>query len=135
MSRIIVNIHSNDGIKTEIEGHNQGRLTVERTPPTGPTSGMGYGGGEILCFAAATCLYNNIQRLARDRAITLHTIEIEVIGVWEDMNPSAQEISLRPTVTAEINPDELKALICDAFGDSSVANTLSHGVPVMLKLA
>ncbi len=61
MPEFVVNIRSRDHIEAHITDLGEGRLQVNRSPKVGIPTGMGYGGAEILCFAAATCLYNNIQ--------------------------------------------------------------------------
>ena len=59
MPQIVVNLHTKDGITTEIEGAGAGKLTAERTPHLGLPGGMGFGGGEALCLAVGACFYNN----------------------------------------------------------------------------
>ena len=46
MTTVRVNIHSSDGIRTEIVGRGAGKLFAERNPRIGTRGGMGYGGIE-----------------------------------------------------------------------------------------
>ena len=134
MTKVLVNIHSSEGITTEIKGVSQGRLLVERRPRVGTPGGMDFGGGEILCFAAGTCLYNYLRRIANDRGIILTKIAIEVTAEWDDPSPVAREIRILPRIEAEASPSEIQELINRALEESSVANTLQRGVPVRIFL-
>jgi uncharacterized OsmC-like protein len=132
MTFVNVRIHSTEGIETEIEGLGTGKLTAERQPKIGVRGGMGFGGGEILCFAAGTCFYNNLRREANNRNIELDVIAIEISAEWDDASPVAHEIVIKPYVESKVDHEEIEALIRYALEISSVANTISHGVPVRL---
>jgi uncharacterized OsmC-like protein len=132
MTQVKVRIHSAEGIETEIEGLGKGRLTAERQPKIGTRGGLGFGGGEILCFAAGTCFYNNLRREANNRNIELDVIEIEVYAEWDDSSPVAHGIAIKPHVESKASDEEIEQLIQRALEVSSVANTVSHGVPVQL---
>lgn len=68
MPQVNLKIHSQDGIDTEITGLGKGKLTAERTPKIWVQRGMGFGGGEFLCFAASTCHHNNLGQEANNGA-------------------------------------------------------------------
>lgn len=130
MTKVLVNIHSSEGITTEIKGLGQGSLFVERSPRVGTPGGMGFGGGEMLCFAAGTCFYNNLRWIANDRGIILTKIALEVTAEWDDPSPVAREIRILPWIEAEASASEIQELIQLALEESSVANTLRHGTAV-----
>lgn len=132
MTQVKVTIHSAEGIDTEIEGLGKGKLTIERNPKIGVHGGMGFGGGEILCFAAGTCFYNNLRREAKNRNIELDAIGVEISAEWDDSSPVAHGITINPHVEARVSNEEITQLIQCALEISSVANTVSHGVPVQL---
>jgi uncharacterized OsmC-like protein len=134
MTRVTVNIHSSEGIKTEIEGRGKGNLIVERTPRIGTQGGMGYGGGEILCLAAGACFYNNLQRLANERSVALKTVVVEVMAEWDDPSPVAREFVIKPIIETDASENELQDLINGALQESSVANTITHSVPISLSV-
>jgi uncharacterized OsmC-like protein len=132
MTTVKVNIHSADGITTEIVGRGQGRMTAERTPRIGTHNGMGYGGGEILCMAAATCFYNNLRRLANDSGIVLKTLQVEVVAETSDASPMTREVILKPTIESDASESALRGLIDRALQESYVADMLTHSVSVKL---
>jgi uncharacterized OsmC-like protein len=132
MSQVIVKIHSQLGIETEIVGLGKGRLIAERMPKVGVQGGMGFGGGEILCFAVGTCYYNNLRREANNRNIELDLVEIVVTAEWDDSSPIAHEILIKPHVESRAGREEVESLMECAIQVSSVANTVSYGAPVRL---
>jgi len=132
MSQVNVRIHSQQGIDTEIVGLGKGKLTADRNPKVGTPGGMGFGGGEILCLAVGTCYYNNLRREANHRNIELVLIEIEVTADWDDPSPIASEIRIKPKIESQASQDEIESLLEYAIQVSSVANTISHTVPVRL---
>jgi uncharacterized OsmC-like protein len=132
MTTVKVNIHSSNGISTEIVGRGKGTITAERNPRIGTQGGMGYGGGEILCMAAGTCFYNNLRRLANDKGIVLKTVEVEVVAETSDSPPETREVTLKPTIDTDANESTLHELINQALQESYVADMLSHNVSVKL---
>ena len=132
MTTIRVNIHSADGITSEIVGRGQGRITAERTPRTGTQGGMCYGGGEMLCLAAGACFYNNLRRLANDGGIVLRTVEVEVIAETSDASPATREVTLKPIIESDASPAALRGLIDQALEESYVTDMLLHAVSVRL---
>ena len=132
MTTVKVNIHSSDGITTEIVGRGKGKITAERNPRIGTQGGRGYGGGEILCMAAGTCLYNNIQRLANDKGIVLKTIEVEVVAETSDTPPETRDVTIKPIIETDADESTLQELINQALQESYVADMLRHNVSVRL---
>ena len=132
MTTVRVNIHSAEGITTEIVGRGQGRITAERNPRIGTPNGMGYGGGEILCMAAGTCFYNNLRRLANDSGIVLKTVEVEVIAETSDASPTTREVTLKPKIESDASETVLRGLTDQALQQSYVAGMLTHSVSVKL---
>jgi uncharacterized OsmC-like protein len=132
MTTVRVNIHSADGITTEIVGRGKGRITAERNPRIGTPGGMGYGGGEILTFAAGVCFYNNLRRLANDRGIVLKTIEVEVIAETSDDPPATREITIKPKIESDAGKSEIQDVMTQALEESYVADMLTHSVSVKL---
>jgi uncharacterized OsmC-like protein len=132
MTTVKVNIHSSNGISTEIVGRGKGTITAERNPRIGTQGGRGYGGGEILCMAAGTCFYNNVKRLANDKHIVLKTIEIEVVAETSDSPPETREVTLKPTIESDADESTIHALIEQAFQESYVAGMLRNPVSVKL---
>lgn len=53
MSQVIVKLHSQHEIDSEITGFGKGRLITERIPKIGTQGGMGFGGGEMLCLRSS----------------------------------------------------------------------------------
>lgn len=135
VTTITVNIHSSDGITTEIGGRGKGKLVAERAPRIGTQGGMGYGGGEILSFAAGVCFYNNVRRLANDRGIFLKTIEVEVIAETSGDPPMTREITIKPKIETDASKSEIQDVIAQALEESYVADMLTHSVDVSLGLA
>ena len=132
MTTVRVNIHSADGITTEIVGRGKGKITAERHPRIGTQGGMGYGGGEILCMAAGACFYNNLRRLANDSGMVLRTIEVEVIAETSDSPPTTREVTLKPKIETDASENALRGLIDRALQESYVVDMLTHRVSVKL---
>lgn len=132
MTTVKVNIHSSNGISTEIVGKGKGAIIAERNPRIGTQGGMGYGGGEILSMAAGTCFYNNLRRLANDRGIVLKTIEVEVVAETNDSPPETREVTLKPTIESDADENTIHALIEQALQESYVAGMLRNPVSVKL---
>lgn len=132
MTTVKLNIHSANGIKTEIVGRGQGIITAERNPRIGTPGGRGYGGGEILCMAAGTCFYNNVQRLANDKGIVLKTIEVEVVAETSDDPPEIREVTIKPAIKTDADESTLQGLINQALQESYVADMLRNNVSVKL---
>lgn len=132
MTTIKVNIHSSDGITTEIVGRGKGKLNAERNPRIDPQGGMGYGGGEILCMAAGACFYNNLRRLTNDSGVVFRTIEVEVIAETSDSQPTTREVTIKPKIETDASDDQVRELINQALQWSYVADMLTHKVSVKL---
>lgn len=132
MARITVNIRAGDGIESSIEGIGAGRIIAEKSPRSGSPTGMGFGGGEMLCLAVGACFFNNLQREAASQGIRLESVEVEVSAEWDGSSPVAKRLQLLPHVTAQSSRREIDTLIRRAFEISSVANTIIHGAPVEL---
>jgi uncharacterized OsmC-like protein len=130
MTNVIVRINSQQGIELETEGLGKGKLTAERTPRI--RRAMGFGGGEILCFAVGACFYNNLRSEAHHRNIELDNIEVEVSAEWEDDSLVAHGFGIRPHVESKATDEEIQALFKAALEVSSVANTVLHGAPVRI---
>lgn len=132
MTTVKVNIHSSNGISTEIVGRGKGTITAERNPRIGTKGGMGYGGGEILCMAAGTCFYNNLRRLANDKGIVLKTIEVQVVAETSDSPPEIREVTIKPTIETDADENTVQELINQALQESYVADMLRNPVSVKL---
>lgn len=132
MTTVKVNIHSSNGISTEIVGRSKGTITAERNPRFGTPGGMGYGGGEILSMAAGTCFYNNLRRLANDKGIVLKTIEVEVVAETSDSPPEIREVTLKPTIETDADESTIHELVAQALQESYVADMLRNPVSVKL---
>jgi organic hydroperoxide reductase OsmC/OhrA len=93
---------------------------------------MGFGGGEALCLTAGACFYNNLHREAAGRGVALEVVAVDVMAVWDDDAPGAQELVIRPRIEAQASQEVIEALIQQALAVSFVANTLKLGAGVRL---
>jgi uncharacterized OsmC-like protein len=135
MTTITVSIHPSEGITTQVNDGGKGTLVAERSPRFGVEGGMGYGGGEILAFAAGVCFFNNVRRLANETGLSLRGIEVDVTAETSGDPPITREITITPTIDGELNESQIHALLKQALGDSYVADMLAHNVDINLALS
>ena len=88
-------------------------------------------GGRLLHLAVAGCIFNNVLRLARDRAIEVHDASVRVSG---DFNSDGDSTGIECNVdlVGDAAPAALTALAQAAFDDSTVVSVLRRGAEVRL---
>jgi len=91
-------------------------------------------GGRLLHLAVAGCIFNNVLRLARDRAIEVHDASVRVSGDFtSDGDSTGIECSV--DLVGDAAPAALTALAQAAFDDSTVVTVLRRGAEVRLTTA
>ena len=93
---------------------------------------MGFGGGEILTFAAGVCFYNNIRRVANDRNLSLASVEVEAIAETSGDPTETREVILKPKIESDASEQEIQEVVNQALDMSYVADMLRHSVNVEL---
>ena len=88
-------------------------------------------GGRLLHLALAGCVFNNVNRLARDRGIALTDASVRVSGDFTSDGASTG-IDCTVDIKGDTESDELQKLAQDAFDDSTVVLVLKRATTVTL---
>jgi len=91
-------------------------------------------GGTMLHLALASCVFNNITRMAAECGITLRDASVRVGG---DFTPEGDSTGIECVVRVDADSDAaaLAQLANDAFSDSTVGAVLKRATTVSLTLA
>ena len=89
-------------------------------------------GGHMLHLALATCVFNNIHRIARDRGIHIQDASVAVDGGFSEDGTASTGIACRVMVAGEADSEGLAAVAREAFDDSSIAAILRRTTTVDL---
>lgn len=97
----------------------------------------GYGssvnGGELLLLALATCYCNDIYREAAKQNITVHHVQVEVFGDFNEAPGSrAENITYKAIVEAEASEEAILELMQHTDTMAEIQNTLRQATPVIL---
>jgi uncharacterized OsmC-like protein len=95
-------------------------------------SGSGINGGELLFLALATCYCNDLYREAKERAIEVVSIQVEVTGRFSTKGAAAEDIRYRASVRSRSNKEEVLELMRHTDTVAEVHNTLRRGPAVTL---
>jgi uncharacterized OsmC-like protein len=88
-------------------------------------------GGSLLHLALAGCVFNNVLRMAGDRAISVEEASVRVSGGFTDDGASTG-VECHVDVLGDASTEELRELAQAAFDDSTVVAVLRHGAEVRL---
>jgi organic hydroperoxide reductase OsmC/OhrA len=108
-----------------------GSHTVIADRPQGTAGGLGLGfnGGELLALAIGGCFCNDIQAIAREMALTVDDLKITVTVDFGG-TPSRATAARMDVDCALAGGADPSALIAEAKARTTIANSLSAGVPV-----
>lgn len=106
-------------------------IVVDR--PEGKAGGMGLGfnGGQLLALAIGGCFCNDLRYVAQEMGIALETIEVDVELSLRGDPLLADGATMRVRATAADPAADVAAVIRRAEQDSTVANSLKRGFPVV----
>jgi uncharacterized OsmC-like protein len=94
--------------------------------------GSNVNGGELLCAALATCFCNDLYREAAHRKIAIHSVEVEVTGIFGGPGEPAREIAYRVDVQADAPRLAIDDLVRATDALTEIQNTLRSGCAVRL---
>jgi uncharacterized OsmC-like protein len=89
-------------------------------------------GGHMLHLALAACVFNNVNRIARERGIRLTDSKVSAGGRFNEEGTNSTGISCRLSVSGEADEKTLEGIAREAFEDSSVAAVLGHATTIEL---
>ncbi|HEX3054198.1 MAG TPA: OsmC family protein [Aggregatilineaceae bacterium] len=103
-------------------------------PPKSGGFGSSANGGELLFLALATCYCNDIYREAAKRNITVHHVEVDVMGEF-DGSPGgpADGIKYRAVVEADASEADILDLMRHTDTVAEIQNTLRRITGVTLE--
>ncbi len=110
-------------------GNNEQALMV---PAKREGSGSAVNGGELLFLALATCYCNDLYSEAKERAIEIVSVQVEVTGRFSTKGAAAEDIRYRASVRARNNKEEVLELMSHTDCVAEIQNTLRQGRSVIL---
>lgn len=88
-------------------------------------------GGELFHLALGGCVFNNIFRLARERAIEVTSASVRAEGDFDEEGWS-KGVTYDITLAGRASDDALRKLGEEASADSAIAVAIEKGAPVTL---
>ena len=89
-------------------------------------------GGRLLHLSLAGCVFNNVLRLAGERAIGVKDVSVKVDGDFtKDGDSTGIDCTIH--IDGDSDPQTLRQLARDALDDSTVAAVLRRATQVSLK--
>ncbi len=95
--------------------------------------GSAVNGGELLFLALATCCCNDLYREAARRKISIHSVNVSVIGEFGAEGQAGANIFYKVNIESDASQDQIRQLIRDVDQIAEIHNTLRKGVPVKLQ--
>jgi uncharacterized OsmC-like protein len=89
-------------------------------------------GGRMLHLALATCVFNNVHRIAREKGIRLTDASVVVEGDFTEDGTASTGMTCQLRVAGEGARDVLSAIGQTAFDDSTIAHVLRQTATVEL---
>jgi len=87
-------------------------------------------GGHLLHLAVAGCLFNNILRMAGERAITVRELAVSADGSFEGEPTVSTGVTYSVRLAADASDDDLRQLVRESEAESAIGLTLRCGVAV-----
>lgn len=110
-------------------------VTVDRPAGKAGGTGLGFNGGQLLALAIGGCLCNDLHYVAQAMGITLTSLAVEVSVDFDGEPLLATGAEAAIAVTSADPADDLDELVARVRADSTVANSLTRGVPVAIARA
>ena len=106
-------------------------IVVDRAEGKAGGMGLGFNGGQLLALAIGGCFCNDIRYVAHDMGISIATIEVDVELSLRGEPLVASGATMRVRATAAVPSADIAAVIRRAEQDSTVANSMKRGFPVV----
>ena len=116
----------------EIVVSTEGQSKTISIPAKPSGFGSSVNGGELLMLSLAVCCCNDIYREASKRNIHIERIDVEVSSQFGAEGVAGSDMTYKPTIKADIPPDEMDALIKYVDSIAEIHKTLRQGVSIGL---
>ena len=108
--KISASVKNSEESHSVVVSTNDNETTLDIKPKS-EGRGSGVNGGELLFLSLATCYCNDIFREAESMNITVHDLEVNVIGEFGGRGDPARNVSFDVTISADGSADEIKELL------------------------
>ena len=132
MATTTVTLHSIPGTEAALGWSGHHSVTIDRPIGVAGGRGLGFNGGQLLGLAIGGCFCNDLRYVAHEMGIALAAISVEVELAFEGSPPLATSAILQVAVEAEDPAADLATVIRRAQESSTVANSLTRGLPVSI---
>ena len=130
--KISASVKNSEESHSVVVSTNDNETTLDIKPKS-EGRGSGVNGGELLFLSLATCYCNDIFREAESMNITVHDLEVNVIGEFGGRGDPARNVSFDVTISADGSADEIKDLLELTDSVAEIQNTMRIVVPITLR--
>jgi organic hydroperoxide reductase OsmC/OhrA len=107
-------------------------VVVDRPAGKAGGQGLGFNGGQLLGLAIGGCFCNDLYYVAYETGIRLASVAVDVTVTLEGEPLLVTSAVVQVAIEAADENADLDALIRRAEARSTVSNSISRGVPVMV---
>ncbi|MCR0981015.1 OsmC family protein [Roseomonas populi] len=130
MATTIVTLRSISGTEAALGWSGHHSVIVDRPAGVAGGLGLGFNGGQLLGLAIGGCFCNDLRYVAHEMGVALASVSVEVEVEFEGTPLLATSASLQVSIEAEDPAADLAAVLRRAKEGSTVANSLTRGLPV-----